>query len=382
MAGEAIVVGGGPAGLSAATGLARSGFKVKVLEQHAEWPGRVCGGFVNPEGVTHLGWLGVLDRLHAAGAVRVDRSTLTLPGGRTGIVPVGRRGVVGLGVPRQTLEAILLEAVLRAGCEVRPGARAVDVRRDADRWQVIVRLPGPREEAVSGDLVVLADGRFSRSARPAAAKPKHGWFGWNATFADVSQVPGELSMHFYPRGYVGVLTFADGEANVCGLTWLGEGRSRQWEAVWAEAVDRQPSLRTLTRTARRISEWRGVGPLPFTRAMRASDGPVLAGDAAAVGDPYMGEGISRALGTGPILHRALADVGGTSTNADLVGRAYVSLWRRRYTSRLRLGTLVRMLQGRPALFHAGLGLLLRQPESLRALSRVFHPVGTQGRSPL
>jgi len=374
MAAEAIIIGGGPAGLSAAIGLRRPGLTVTVLEQRAEWQGRVCGGFINPEGVTHLAWLGVLDRLHAAGAVPVGCSTLTVPGGRTGTVPVGRRGVVGLGVSRQTLETILLEAVLEAGCDVRLGARAVDVRRIGDRWRVEVRFPGLREGTIGADLVVLADGRFSHAAHPLPVRPKSGWFGWNATFVGGSQAPGELSMHFYPRGYVGVLTFADGETNVCGLTWLEEGQSRRWETVWTGAADAQPSLRRLTKTARRVSEWRGVGPLPFTRAMRRGDGPLLAGDAAAVGDPYMGEGISRALGTGPIVHRALGEAGAERLDAGVLGRAYSRIWRQRYTSRLRLGTLVRRLQERPALFHAGLGLLLRRPESLHALSRVFHPV--------
>ena len=374
MAAEVIVIGGGPAGLSAAIGLHRSGLEVRVLEQRVAWQERVCGGFINPEGVTHLRWLGLLDRLHAASAVPVGCSALTLPGGRTGTVPIGRRGVVGLGVSRRTLEAILLEAAVAAGCEVSLGARAVDVRRDGDRWLVAVRIQGLREETIEADLVVLADGRFSRGVHPVPARVRRGWFGWNATFVGVSQAPGELSMHFYPRGYVGVLTFADGETNVCGLTWLEEGESRRWETVWTEATDGQPSLQRLMKTARRVSEWRGVGPLPFTRAMRASDGPLLAGDAAAVGDPYMGEGISRALGTGPIVHRALAEVGGKRPDAGAVGRTYSRIWRRRYTSRLRLGTLVRALQERPALFHAGLGLLLRQPESLHVLSRVFHPV--------
>ena len=374
MATEAIVVGGGPAGLSAAIGLRRSGLAVRVLEQSARWQGRVCGGFINPEGVTHLAWLGVLDRLHAARAAPVGRSTLTLPDGRCGTVAIGRRGVVGLGVSRETLEAVLLEAVAEAGCDVRLGARAVDVRRDGDRWQVALRSPGLRKETVEADLIVLADGRFSRAARAVSGRPKRGWFGWNATFVGVQQAPGELSMHFYPRGYVGVLTFADGETNVCGLAWLEEGQSRRWETVWAEATGSQPSLERLTRPAERVSEWRGVGPLPFTRAMRRSDGPLLAGDAAAVGDPYMGEGISRALGTGPILHRALADSGSEQLNARVLGRAYSRAWRQRYTARLRLGALIRALQERPALFDAGLGLLLRRPGSLHALSRVFHPV--------
>ena len=43
----AIVVGAGPAGLSASIGLARAGFSVRVLEQRKEWQKRVCGSFLS-----------------------------------------------------------------------------------------------------------------------------------------------------------------------------------------------------------------------------------------------------------------------------------------------------------------------------------------------
>ncbi|MBE3073085.1 MAG: FAD-dependent monooxygenase, partial [Acidobacteria bacterium] len=71
MRGEAIVVGAGPAGLSAALALAQSDIRVTLLEQHAAWPGRVCGGFLNPEGVRHLQALGSLRAVVDAGAVPV-----------------------------------------------------------------------------------------------------------------------------------------------------------------------------------------------------------------------------------------------------------------------------------------------------------------------
>ena len=374
MRGEAVVVGAGPAGLSAALALARSDVKVTVLEQHATWPGRVCGGFLNPEGVRHLRSLEALDAVIEAGGVPVTHARVTTAGGVDRTVSVTAGGTSGLGVPRRALEQVLIEHARTAGAAVRMGLRVTGLQRAEGRWTVTGRH-GAEVIRLAADLLVMGDGRFSMAIRPGPRR-RAGWFGWNATFSDVPQSAGELSMHFLASGYVGVLTFSDGSTNVCGLTLIGEGRPQTWEDRWADVVSRQPALARLMAGARRVSEWRGVGPLPFSRSMRESEGPILAGDAAAVGDPYMGEGISRALGTGTMLLEVLGGGAGGALDGDAIRVGYERIWRRRYTARLKLGTAARRLQRRAWLFHALLGAVARQPLLMRSLTRVFHPGGS------
>jgi flavin-dependent dehydrogenase len=107
--------------------------------------------------------------------------------------------------------------------------------------------------------------------------------------------------------------------------------------------------------------------------MRKFRGAILGGDAAAVADPYMGEGISRALGTGPLLERALAAHAGRPLSADALRSAYQELWKERYTRRLRLGAVTRHLLRRPRLFHGALGVVVGRPRLMRSVTRVFHP---------
>ena len=59
------VIGAGPAGLSAAIGLTRAGYRVNVTEQRLRWTGRVCGCFLSPEASRHLQWLDVLRDVEA-----------------------------------------------------------------------------------------------------------------------------------------------------------------------------------------------------------------------------------------------------------------------------------------------------------------------------
>ena len=209
------------------------------------------------------------------------------------------------------------------------------------------------------DVRVLAAGRFATVEK--TATPTRAWYGWNAAFSGAKQSPGEMSMHFYPGGYVGVVTFSDGAANVCGLS-LNPDRAGGWSAVFnrrarSDAFDRMPCPRSIELgSATLIGEWRGVGPLPFSSSMRSSDDAVLVGDAAAVGDPFMGEGNSRALAAGPMLFNAARVSGNTLRVAHQTTR-----WRRAYQSRLRAGAAARWVLERPALAKRALPFLLGRP---------------------
>jgi flavin-dependent dehydrogenase len=296
---------------------------------------------------------------------------VTAPGGLDRLVSVTVDGMPGLGVPRRVLEETLLEAARESGVTVQMGVRVVSVKRHERGWIVAGRR-GRAVEQRSADLAIMADGRFTLAAR-GSIKGRRGWFGWNATFGGVPQRPGDLSMHFFPLGYFGVLTFQDRTSNVCGLTYVGDDVARTWDELWQDVLDRQSCLGRLMAGTVRLSNWQGVGPLPFTASMRPSDGLILAGDAAAVGDPYMGEGISRALGTGPILRQALPGPGEGDLDGDAIRSAYQQIWTRRYASRLKLGAAARRLQRRPRLFHWALGVLAPRPRLMRAVTSVFHP---------
>ncbi len=331
---KALVLGGGPAGAAAALGLLRRGVDVDLYERRARWTGRVCGAFLSPEAVGHLRWLGMEDAVRSAGAVEVRAVRVASAWGFDRTIPLSPSG---LGLARKPLEDILLDAVRRKGGRVFFG-----------------EAPPP-----SNAPTVLAAGRFAGGAPP---KTGRGWYGWNAVFEGLRQNPGDMSLHFGAGLYVGTLAFSDGTANVSGL--LYKEAAAPWEDVFQKIIRGMPSLRDVLGGARRVSDWIGAGPLPHSTEIRPRPNVFPAGDAAAVGDPFMGEGIGRALAAGPMLYEAWA--------AADPWTAYHRSWERTFRRRLKAGAWMRRILRRPLLLRALLPLLAR-PALMPLLPHLRNP---------
>src|SRR5438270_358477 len=84
---DAIIIGGGPAGSSAAIHLAASGARVLVAEQKRFPREKLCGEFISPECLEHFARLGVLERMTLAGGAQVSQTVFYAPSGRGLTVP-------------------------------------------------------------------------------------------------------------------------------------------------------------------------------------------------------------------------------------------------------------------------------------------------------
>ncbi len=287
---DVVVVGGGPAGATAAYELAARGRSVLLLDR--AWRVKPCGGAVPPQ------LLKDFDVPESLLVARISEARMISPKGRNVDIPVGD-GFVGM-VDRDVFDEWLRERAVAAGAERTTGAF---VRRDRDPDGVarVVFTEGRsragREQSVRARTIIGADGALSQVARQCIPRADEGKFVFayheivkspevdSAVFAhDRCDVyyQGPLSPDFY------AWIFPHGKTTSIGTGSLQKGFGLK-ESVAA--------LRERTGLDKVETIRREGAPIPLHPLPKWDDGRevVLAGDAAGVVAPASGEGIFYAM---------------------------------------------------------------------------------------
>ena len=374
---DAIVVGAGPAGCTAATLLAREGLRVVLLEKSAAPPSKVCGEYLSPGCLRILDRIGAVQLVRAAGARPLSGMVIHSAAGRSlrATYPSGKAlgspPIQALAVRRDRLDPILLDLALHAGTEFAPHFQVSDLVWENER---VAGVHGRHEggpAALRGRLIIGADGRNSVVARRLGAVKRHPWLdkvalvGYAAGVRRAEDV-GEI---FLGRDRYCILNPIAPDLTNIGLIVNRREFHRPADPTdfLREAGGTLPGLADRLARARIVAPVRCLGPLAHHATRVAAPGALLVGDAAGFLDPFTGEGIHAALRSAELaVESALAALlSGPTPLPEL--HDYALAWQREFRAKWRLCSALQHAIRRPLLAEWLVSRLSRRP----ALTALF-----------
>jgi menaquinone-9 beta-reductase len=321
---DALVVGAGPAGASAAYWLAQQGHRVLAVDKKRFPREKTCGDGLTPRAVFQLHEMGLADQLSGFQRYEGLRSmahgiTLELRWPEHPDFPD-----FGYVVRRRDLDEMVADRAVKAGATLWPASEAVEplVEGGLVTGARILRRETGVTETVRARCVVVADGANSRFGRALGTSRDRsypmgmairGYF--TSPFHDEPWIESHLDLRDpdgnQMPGYGWIFPVGDGTVNV------GAGLLDTFTGFKSVNTTKLMDAFVATAPARwGISPETACGPpvggkLPTGGSVTPKAGPtwIVAGDAAGSINPFNGEGISYAYETGRLVadavHQAL-----------------------------------------------------------------------------
>lgn len=311
---DVLVIGGGPAGATAAFQLASAGIGVTVVDR-ARFPReKVCGESLSP---------GAIARLHAIGMWPADEAGSESPPGSLplrGMKVRSPRGITfsgayrggadgtGIAIRRRVLDHSLLERARARGARIVEAVEATrgEVTPDGEAAIFARDSEGSATLRYEAKRVIVADGRRSFLARqlgfiePENLNHERRRFAVRAHCEGVTGLSDFAEMQVGRGGYCGIAPLSATRANVCYVLFTNrlDIAPNTIERDFRRHVEGFPGVAHRLGHARIEGAIGVVGPLRM-RSKRQTNGPFLAcGDTTGFLDPFTGEGIAHAIATG------------------------------------------------------------------------------------
>ena len=365
---DAVIVGAGPAGASAAIWLAQAGWRVALIEKQTFPRRKVCGECIAASNLPLLETLGVGAAFAALAGPKL-RDVALMHGSHSVVakLPPVKGGMSrwGRALGRETLDTLLVAQARLTGVQVMQPWALQRFEGGPGKWLCEVRAVETRTVLTLRAAVVI-DAHGSWEPLPAQRMQQScgvsDMLAFKANFSGASLPAGLLPVLSFAGGYGGMVMADQGlltlaccvrRDRLAALRLKSPGLSAG-AAVEALLKRECAGVAAALHSATRIGPWLASGPLAPGIRLRAEDPIFRIGNAAAEAHPIIGEGMSMALQSAWLLSTHLVGTGDSPALLDqgrqrAVSKRYARDWHRQFAGRLRLASALAHLAMRPDL---------------------------------
>ncbi len=304
---DVLVAGGGPAGSTIATLLARQGLRVQLIERDHH-PRFHIGESLLPMNRPILERLGALEKVEAMG-VRKLGADFPNKDGQSYTTFLFARSLrptapYAWQVRRDQFDEMLFRHAAENGAQTREGIRVQNVRFENQGVQADLTDAEGKVETVHTRYFVDASGRDTLLGNQLGLKRKHSRHQSAAIFAHfrgaqrrADENQGNISVYRFGHGWVWMIPLPDGLMSVGAVCWpeyLKQRRGRGAEFL-IETLQGIPGVRERLQDAEIVGNFHVTGNYSYACDQVGGARWLLAGDAIAFVDPIFSSGVYLAM---------------------------------------------------------------------------------------
>jgi flavin-dependent dehydrogenase len=309
---DVLVVGGGPAGSTAATLLAMCGRRVSLLEKEAH-PRFHIGESLLPRNLDILERLGVLEEVRGIGVHKPGAEFVSDRTGRSCAFPfaqaLDRSRTHAWQVKRADFDSLLFANAARRGAAALENTRVTDIRFGAERATVTARGADGTTLEFRPRYVLDASGRDTFLAGRMRVKDTNKYNNTAAMYAHFrgverreGELDGYISIHLAEDGWFWLIPLPGGIMSVgfVGNQAAWKGRKGSAQELFLARIAFSPTVAARMRGAEIASEIFSTGNYSYRARQGHGDGYLMIGDAYGFVDPMFSTGVLMAMTAGEL----------------------------------------------------------------------------------